>query len=298
MAVYKRTYKRYEGPLTSETSRFTILARYGLKNVFEARINTILFTAAFLPHLVAAGLIYVLNNLDALETVGLPPIRELGISVDEKFFLALFAVETFVSFFIVSLMGPGLVSPDLANGSLPLYFSRPFSRTEYVAGKLSVLLVLASLITWVPGLLLIGIQTSLAGFSWLSEHGRILSGVLIGSWIWILTISLIALALSAWVRWKPVAAAALFGVFFVAAGFGTAANGLLDMKWGTLLNMAVTMRMLWRWLLLGESVYVLGPGPGSGGELQAWYGLLSMTFICVLSLVMLGKKVRATQVVR
>ena len=46
------------------------------------------------------------------------------------------------------------MSPDLRNNGLPLYLSRPFSRTEYVLGKMSVLLILLSAITWVPGLLL------------------------------------------------------------------------------------------------------------------------------------------------
>ena len=56
--------------------------------------------------------------------------------------------------FLTAFVGPGLVSPDLANSALPLYFCRPFSRAEYVLGKCAVSVQLLSLITWVPGLIL------------------------------------------------------------------------------------------------------------------------------------------------
>ena len=297
MAVYKRTYTRYTGPLTNERWRFPILARYALKTVFETKITTILFLIAMLPHVVAIVLIYLRSHLDALLTFAPGAVQGLQLlSIDGTFFLTIFIIQTFVSFFLVALVGPGLVSPDLGNNAMPVYLSRPFSRTEYVLGKLSVLLALTSLITWVPGLLLIGLQTSIVGLSWLSDNLRIVAGVVVGSWVWILTISLIALALSAWVKWKPVAVAALFGVFFVAAGFGTASNVLLDMRWGTLVNMATAMSMIWRWLFLGESTYVLTTPPF--GQLPAWTGFLTMIAVCAIALLMLGKKIRAAQAVR
>jgi len=59
-----------------------------------------------------------------------------------------------------------LVTPDFANGAMPLYFSRPFSRAEYVGGRITVLLILLSLITWVPGVVLFAIQASIEGWDW------------------------------------------------------------------------------------------------------------------------------------
>jgi ABC-2 type transport system permease protein len=297
MAVYKRTYTRYTGNLTDERWRFTILPRFALKTVFESKLNLLLFIGGFLPHLVGAILIYLRSHLDAL--MSLAPEAAQGLQflrIDGTFFLTIFVIETFASFFLVAIIGPGLVSPDLGNNAMPLYLSRPFSRTEYVLGKLSVLVGVTSLITWVPGLILVGIQTSMVGFSWLSDNLRIVAGVLIGSWVWIVTISLIALALSAWVKWRPVAVASLFGVFFVAAGFGTVSNLLLDTRWGILINLAAAMSMIWRWLFLGESMIRIPMPPFE--IVPAWTGLLTMAAVCAIALFMLGKKVRATQVVR
>ena len=56
-------------------------------------------------------------------------------------------IQSTLAFFIAAFAGPGLISPDLTNGALPLYLSRPFSRAEYTLGKFSVLALLISAIT-------------------------------------------------------------------------------------------------------------------------------------------------------
>jgi uncharacterized membrane protein HdeD (DUF308 family) len=66
----------------------------------------------------------------------------------------------------------------------------------------------------------------------MSDHWRFASGIFFGGWIWVLILSLLALALSAWVKWKPAAGALMFGVFFVAAGFGATINGVQRTYWG------------------------------------------------------------------
>jgi ABC-2 type transport system permease protein len=296
MAVYKRTYSRYSGPLTNERWRFTVLPRYALETVLASRFYTGAFILALVPHLIALLLIYFRSHIDALVTLGIDARGLQILSVDGGFFIQLFTVETFISFFMVALLGPGLVAPDLANNAMPLYLSRPFSRTEYVIGKLSVLLAVTSLITWVPGLLLFGLQTAFTGLSWSWDNLRILVGIVLGSMIWLVTISLIALALSAWVKWRPVAAAALFGVFFVSAGFGTVSNALLLTRWGTLLNLSSAMRMIWRWLFLNETQYRIATPPF--GTMPAWSGLVTLVAVCGLALLLLAWKVRPVQVVR
>ena len=40
-----------------------------------------------------------------------------------------------MAYLLTAFVGPSLVSPDVSNNAMPLYFCRPFSRTEYVIGK-------------------------------------------------------------------------------------------------------------------------------------------------------------------
>jgi ABC-2 type transport system permease protein len=242
----------------------------------------------------------VRNNLDALSAAlpGLPVKQALAfLSIDGTFFARLLTVEGWFTFIAIAMIGPTLVAPDLANNALAIYLSRPFSKREYVAGKFATLAALASVMTWIPAVLLLLVQTSLAGTEWFMSHKRVLLGIVLGSWIWILTVSLIALAISAWVRWKPVAIASLFGVYFIGPSFGEAVNRVFDLdpRWGTLVNMRVTMAMIWEWLLTGESVYM---GNGGTQGIPAWTGLASMLTVCALSLLLLSRKIRASEVVR
>ena len=62
------------------------------------------------------------------------------------------------------------ISPDLSNNALPLYLCRPINRTEYILGKMAVLFIPLSCITWIPGLLLFAIQAGLQGQGWGWDH--------------------------------------------------------------------------------------------------------------------------------
>jgi ABC-2 type transport system ATP-binding protein len=125
-----------------------------------------------------------------------------------------------------------LVAPDLA--LTPCASTAPSGRAEYVAGS-SRRSPAASAVTWVPGLLLVGLQTSLAGTGWLAANWRLVPAMVVGFALWIVLLALFALAISAWVKWRPVATGMLFGVFIVGEAFGKAIVEIVGIRWGKLL---------------------------------------------------------------
>lgn len=299
MAVYKKTYSGYDGPLTPAWSRFLVLTRYSTDDLRRSRFLTLLFFAAFLYPLVCALIVYARHNLTVLEVLQLNPAKL--IPIDARFFLTFLGVQGMLAFFLTAFAGPGLVSPDLAGNALPLYLSRPFSRTEYVLGKLGVLAALLSLITWVPGLLLFAFQGSLEGGGWSGSNARIAWALLAGSWVWIMVLSLLALAVSAWVKWKPAAGALLFGVFFVAAGFGAIVNTVLRTNWGHLLNVSHLVGSVW--VTLFETPMQRGAGAvffrvARGEEIPLWASWASLAVLCLFCLWLLGRKIRGVEVIR
>jgi ABC-2 type transport system permease protein len=164
-----------------------------------------------------------------------------------------------------------------------------------------VLMVLMSLMTWVPGLLLFGLQAYLEGGGWAQDNARIAWGFFFGSWVWIVLLSLLALALSAWVKWKPAAGALVFGVFFVAAAFGATINGVQRTNWGHLFNIGYLVGSVWVQLMEGATrttngaVFFRVP---LGEELPigwCWFGLFLLAGAC---LYMLARKIRGAEVVR
>ena len=284
MAVYKRGYEPYEGPLRPQWSRSLIIARYAYRRVFDSRfLITFLLLCCIYPA-VCAVLIYLPHNT---AVAALFEGRRL-ISIDATFFFRFLSWQGGMAFLLTGFLGPGLVSPDLANNALPLYFCRPFSRAEYVIGKMAVLAILISAITWLPGWLLFGFQAYLEGWAWFAGNWWILASLFIGSAIWTLTLCLLAMATSAWVKWRIVAGALIFGLVFVAGGFAQAINATLRTTLGHMLNLLEVVGTIWSWLF------------GRAVELKmhiemAWVALAAFCGLCYLLLV---KKLRAYHVER
>src|SRR5579864_2597476 len=286
MAVYKRNYRAYSGRLTPAWSRFLILTRYALRNLFRSKFLTAVFVMSFFPPLICAVLIYLNHNASILTL--LHARANEAINVNGDFFLGFLGVQGGIAYFLTAFIGPNTIAPDLANGALPLYFCRPFSRAEYVLGKLCALLYLLSLITWIPGLILFGIESNLSGVSWMWENRSLAGGIFLGSMIWILMISLIAMALSAWVKWRIAAGAMVLGVMFFLSGFGAAINGVLRSSIGYYINPGALMTRVCAQLFGLDS-------PIDISAFSAWVALL---VICGICLALLSKKVRAFEVIR
>jgi len=300
MAVYKKTYRPYDGELTSSVSRFLVIPRYAFEEMQKSRFLTIFFLASLIYPLVCALIIYVQHNVSALNLLGLQNANRL-ISINVTFFMSLLGWQSMMALFLASFTGPGQVSPDLANNALSLYLARPFSRVEYVLGKMTILMVLMSLMTWVPGLLLFGLQGYLEGWQWMKGNARIASGIFFGAWVWILLLALLALALSAWVKWKPAAGALMFGVFFVAGGFGATINAVLRTKWGHLFNISELIGSIWVQLFEGQTHTTNGAvffRVIEGEEIALWCCWASLAVLALICLYMLARKIRGAEVVR
>jgi ABC-2 type transport system permease protein len=285
MAIYKRGYCAYSGPLTPSWSRFLVVSRYAWSGLFRSRLLTAFFVICFFYPLGAITTLYVNHSPSVLSTFHL---QGSLFEVTSKFFFIFMIVQGSLAFFLATFVGPGLVSPDLANRALPLYLCRPFSRAEYVLGKMTTQLVLLSLITWAPGLLLYGVQASLAGGGWLWDNLWIARAMVLGSIIWMLVLSLLALALSAWVKWKIAAAALMLGIVFIGAGFGHAIDGIMRTTKGSLLDIGNCITAIWCSLFRVDSTVNISAG-------QAWVSLL---VICAICLWLLAKKLRAYEVVK
>lgn len=289
MAVYEQTYRRYAGRLVPERWRFLVLSRHAVSNLLGSRLFVIVLTLSFVVPLGLAVILYLRQNLEVLETLGWGAFLSEQLAVDERFFHYFLRAQAFAAFLLTLLAAPGLVAPDLTHNALALYLSRPLSRTGYVLGKITVLWAVLSLVTWVPGLLLIGFQVQLAGFAWLGEHGRALTGVLGASAVWILLLSLLGLALSAWVRWRTVAAGLLFAVFVVSRVMGEVLAAHLDSPWGHLVDLRHLVAVISQDLFFGQ------PQAESVPLWAAWIGFAA---VCSLALALLRWRLEAYEVVR
>jgi len=303
MAVFEHTYKPYLGKLTPEWSRFLIIPRHAFRDVFKSKLFTAFFVICFAPLLIEAILIYLHHNVNALAILKVN-VREL-IPIDAFFFQTFVNLQASLAFFVTLLVGPPLVARDLRNNALPLYLCRPFSRTEYVLGKMSVLLILLSAITWVPQLLLFLFQSYLEGASWFVSNLWLASAIFIGSVVWILLLALLSQAVSALVKWRVIASAALLGVFFIPSVFGEVINNLFLTRWGNIISLGALMKNVTAGLF-GTFVQASGHFTEWDGrvgheiivnEPPLWASWFALFVICAICLALLSRKVKAYEVV-
>jgi len=288
MAVRDRSFRRWRGPLTPRRGRFLVLWRFGRREVFRSKLVTGLYALSFAPILVAATIVYLRHNLPAMAALEID-IDDL-IPIEASFFVALLRAQGALAFVLTALVGPGLVSPDLANQGLPLYLCRPFSRTEYVLGKMSVLVFLTSSITWVPLLALFALQGSLEP-GWVAGHWGLAGATFLGSLVWIVFLALLALALSAWVRWRFLAAALLVALVFVAGGFAEFVNQMFDTDWGDLLSPGKLILTVWEGLFHGaDPMFIV--------QIPLWSAWAALGAYCLGCVLVLDRKLRAFEVVR
>jgi ABC-2 type transport system permease protein len=306
MAVFENSYRQYEGGLTPEWARFLVLPRYALRDVFGSKFLTAVFCLCFIYPLVAAIMIYLRHNANAIALMQIN-VREL-LPINASFFQSFVEVQSWLAFILTVLVGPGLVSRDLANNALPLYLCRPFSRAEYVLGKLTVLVILLSLVTWVPGLLLFLLQAYLEGAGWIVSNAWMAGAIFVGSMVWIVLLSLLSLAISAWVRWRVVAGGALLGLFFITGALGNLVYGLFLTRMGHLISPSDLMNYIRRGLF-GNFTREMGRFNIEDAwgnrfsevvlrEPPLWASWLAVALICLACLWLLSRKVRAYEVIK
>ena len=309
MAVYEHLYAAYEGESHSAWSRFLVIPRYALREVFKSKLLVTIFILCFIYPLIATILVYLRHNANAIALLQIN-VSEL-LPIDASFFRTFLEVQGAFSFILTVLVAPPLISRDLSNNALPLYLCRPLSRAEYVFGKMTVIAFLLSLVTWIPGLLIFFFQVSLAGLAWLWANLWMVWAIFFGSMVWIILLSLLALAVSSLVKWRVVASGALLGLFFVPSAFGEIVNNLFLTHAGHLISLWASMNSIWRGLFglfERETGTVRGrvENPIYDGQFvdivllepPLWASWLVIALVCAVCVWLLSRKVRAYEVVK
>lgn len=291
MAIFQKAYQGYSGPLTKPMDRTWVIFRYALADVFQSRLFSAFFAVCFLLPILLMCFIYVFYNLDLLIQMEVN-IEELT-EIDGNFFLLTMQYpQNFMLFVMIMAIGPAMISPDIRNNAMPLFLSRPINKAGYIFGKLLVLLFLGSLISWVPAIPLFFWQGYLAGDGWLWDNLHLIFASIVTSLLWILSLSLLAFAVSAWVEWKAVARLAFFGILFFGSILGAVVTEIFGGWGGYMINIQAGIEVIMRELYRADSNLL-----DWLADMQPGYAFLQFFLLSVISLFVLTRRIRAFQVV-
>ena len=285
MAVHSHVFHPYGGPRTAPGRRWMVVARYALGEALSRKMTIALLVLSAFPLLGGAVVIYLRHNLEAMKILNLQVAQLLPI--DAKFFFWILTAQCWLAFLLTASTGARVLVNDFRDNALPLYLSRPLTRVEYVLGKAAALATLTSLVTWVPSLLLIGLQASLAA-GWFATHWWLVPAVFLAAWSAIALFALVCLAVAAVLRRRAVAEAAFVAMFFVVPMIARIIDQFLHARWWIRLFVPAIFESLWTPLFrLPQS-----------NELSAGGALISLTVALVLAATILLRRVKAWEVVR
>ncbi|KQV15530.1 MULTISPECIES: ABC transporter permease [unclassified Kitasatospora] len=203
--IHNIGYRGYQGPrlgrgyATGALFVQGLRAAYGLGRSGKSKV---------LPMLVAAAL-----ALPALVIVAVAIIMKLDkLSVGYADYISLSVMGIFVLMFLAA-QAPVLMSRDLRHNTVPLYFSRPITRTDYVQARFLAMAAALMLLMTVP-LVLLYLGALLAGLPFGENTGQFAQG-LFAALLYSVLYSAIGLLIAAATPRRGFGVAAIMGVMFV-----------------------------------------------------------------------------------
>jgi len=153
MDIREKGYSRWEGALRASRFDWLPIARNGVRAVFKKKYAKLIFSLCASNFFIFLAAVYVSTK---------PELKILGelvrlLKSDAELFKTFYS-NGFLTFMLIILSvfsGADLISSDLKFKAFPLYFARPLSRLDYLAGKFSVVLFYLLAFTLAPGVLLL-----------------------------------------------------------------------------------------------------------------------------------------------
>jgi len=187
MPIHDQGYRRYGGEKARKGTGWMVITRAGIRTFFAKRAFLGLLLVSWFPFFVRAVQIYAAANLPQAAFLAPTP---------ETFRQFLDQQQTF-AFFVTVYVGAGLIANDRRANALQIYLSKPLTRTEYIFGKLSILMVFLALVTWLPAIVLLIVQISFAGnFSFFRSNIFLFPAITVFSFIQVTMVASAMLALS------------------------------------------------------------------------------------------------------
>jgi ABC-2 type transport system permease protein len=236
MPIHDQGYRRYGGQRAPTSEAWVVIARAGIRTAFAKKAFLALLLVSWFPFFVRAVQIYAAANLPQAAFLA-PTAETFRQFLDQQ--------EIFV-FFVTVYMGAGAIANDRRANALQIYLSKPLTRVQYVFGKLAVLMTFLLMVTWVPAMVLLLVQTAFAGnVTFIKNNLFLFPAITVFSALQVVVIAVTMLALSSLSK-----SSRFVGIMFAAIVFFTQAI------YGVLY--AVTRSSSFSWIAVSADLSQLG----------------------------------------
>jgi ABC-2 type transport system permease protein len=200
---------------------------------------------------------------------------------DASFFNVFFTFDLML-FNIILLcvfIGSELISADLKFNALPLYFSRPLDRKDYILGKYSILVFYLLVFTWFPGMLLIVFKVIFTGS--FSYNIVVLMAVFLFPLIVSVFFASLTLLISSFSSNRKFVWIAIFLIYIFSGALGEIMNGIFKNPYFFLFSIEVNVKQL------GSFLFRTSPG----FHLSPWISFVILVLSTLLMIFVLCRRI-------
>jgi len=276
--IHDQGYRRYAGRRVPPGRGWWVIARAGVFERLRERRFLALLLLAWSPFMVRALQIYASTSFAQLSFLAPGPETFREFLDQQSVFL----------FFITVYAGSGLIAGDRHANALQLYFSRPLTRIQYIAGKFAVLAIFLLAGSWLPAITLLGLQTIFAGSpGFLADNPWLIPAITVFCAVEVTATSLLMLALSSLSKSRRFVAVTYAGAMFFGAALYRVLRGITGGSAGAWVSPEDIFDAL-SIVIFRSPEYPALPAAG---------GIVALGVIVAASIFVLDRRVRAVDVV-
>lgn len=153
MEIRKKGYNSWDGNFIFSKKSFLTIFSKGAKDILSKKRTKFLFFFPIIHFLFFAAAIYVTSKPELKAFTDMVELLKSDASIFKIFYTNNFMI--FILLVISIFTGAELISKDIKFNAIPLYFSRPVTKYDYLLGKISIVCFYFLVFTLLPGLLLI-----------------------------------------------------------------------------------------------------------------------------------------------
>ena len=214
MPIHDQSYRRYGGARQPAQRAWLVIAKSGINQFLRKRPMIGILFGSQIALMVRLVSFYLAESITQAQSL-------LGPSA--KVFRDFLEQQNFFVFLLAVYVGSGLIAQDRKANALQIYLSKPLTRLDYIAGKMTILATFLLFVTWIPAMLLLVGQILLSGsFEFARTNIILFPAITVFSFVEVFIVCCAVLALSSLTTSTRYVAVMFAGVmFFSDAIFGT-----------------------------------------------------------------------------
>jgi len=289
MTIKEKGYTHWDGEFKDGKFPWWPITRFGIKLTFKKKFFKFFFFMTLVPAVVYLVGIYISERLEDFSFM----VRESTkfLQVNPAYFKSYFTNEGLLFMIVIVLVfaGAGLISDDLKYNSLQLYFSRPLKKKDYFIGKAAVIVFFLFIVTLIPGLVFIIMKIVFSGsFKFFTSYPWLILSVIAYSIFVTTFFAFYSLFLSSIGKNRRYVAILIFGLYFFSDIIYEIFYGIFKSPYFSLLSFKINLQQVGAFIFNQKTQYAV-----------SWvYSLLIIIGICILSALVLKKKIRGVEIVK